>query len=109
MDNTQREAAKFIAAAVSPYAATEDLSFKVQGGAQYIYRPIDAELASYFGCPGANAVLVGRHGHIVGTATAVTGRSVKVPGWPGWQRGKLTVFNFADESLKGWVSDCRAL
>ena len=82
-----------------------DTAFQVKdGAATYIFRWIDAATAESLGCPGANAVLIGRNGSLVGTAAVVTGRTVKVPGWYS-RRGQLTTFTTPDTTLKGWIGE----
>jgi hypothetical protein len=79
--------------AENPNWCEGDRHFKMEGVKDQPYR-IVRELtegeAADLGCPGANAVLVHRLGHIVGTLTEVTGRLVRVTGWSG--RGKLVEF-----------------
>ena len=81
-----------------------DRTFKVQRGAVYIYRELTAQEAADLGCEGANSVIVGRTGHIVGTAAPVTGREVKIPAGFGL-KGVLSTFTYEDgKVLKGHVS-----
>lgn len=87
-----------------------ETAFMTEGGrATYSLQPITEQIAQTFGCPGADVMLVGRNGHIIGTVAAVTGRMVRVKGWP-TRKGTLAVFTpwgapGNGEPFRGWVAD----
>ena len=83
--------------------------FQTQCGATYWLREIDADEAEAYGCDGSTHMVIGRTGYMIGKVTPITGRVVRVPGWPS-RRGTLAWFTQwgapeTGEPFKGWVGE----
>lgn len=83
-----------------------DLTFYVEDGARYIARTGQAEVAEFYGCPGADTVLLGEHGHMIGSVVISTGREVRIPRGGGMYgfRARFVPASSPVPTLTGWLS-----
>jgi hypothetical protein len=86
--------------------------FKVAGGAHYDAHTLSAQDAANFGTPGATHMLVGRHGHMIGSLSKdpkSKGGAVTIPDWS-TRKGELSNFSPAvstgapNEALHGHLT-----
>ena len=90
-------------------ASDTDMVFQTTTRRGLTLQPISSEMAEYFGCPGATHTLTASLFKHLGTVRAVTGKPVRVPGWP-TRKGFRVVFTpwvldpeTGTDTVTGWI------